>query len=75
MDSVAVSNETATQKPRKLVGAEVVAERLDIPLSSVYELARMGRIPGCIRLGRRMRFDPDRLERWLENGGETGGEK
>ena len=56
---------------RKLITADAVAERLDVPKSTVYEAARQQRIGGVVRLGRKLRFDPDKFERWLEAGGEA----
>ena len=47
-----------------------LADLLDVPVSSVYEMTRQGRIPAVIRFGRHIRYDRDVLERWLKNGGE-----
>lgn len=47
-----------------------VAELMDVPASTVYDLARQGRIAGLVRFGRHVRFDKAKLERWLEQGGE-----
>lgn len=49
-----------------------VAALMDVPVSTVYELARQNRINGTIRFGRHIRFDRDKLEQWLRAGGETG---
>lgn len=51
-----------------LVTARDVARRLNVPLPRVYELVRAGTLPH-IRLGRQVRFDAERLERWLARGG------
>ena len=56
---------------RKLLKPEAVAERLDLPLSTVYEMARRNRIGGVVRLGRRLRFEPSKLEAWIEAGGQA----
>ncbi len=58
-------------KPRKLLKPDAVAHRLDVPLSTVYEAARQDRIGGLVRFGRKVRFDPDKFEAWLEAGGEA----
>ena len=55
----------------KLLTAKVVAERCDVPVSTVYEMARQNRIGGIVRLGRNLRFDPVKFEAWLDAGGQT----
>lgn len=71
MDTLAVTHETVPGRVRKLLTAEAVAERLDVPKSTIYEAARQNRIGGVVRLGRVLRFDPDKLEAWLESGDEA----
>ncbi len=71
MDSVAVSRSAVNPAPRKLITVEAVAERCDMPVSTIYEMARQNRIGGVVRLGRRVRFDPAKFEAWLEAGGES----
>ena len=66
-----VSDSQPISHPPKLLTAEAVAERLDLPLSTVYEHARSNRIGGAIRIGRRLRFDPEKLEAWLDSGGQA----
>ena len=56
---------------RKLLTAKAVAERCDLPESTVYEMARQNRIGGIVRLGRKLRFDPIKFEEWLDAGGEA----
>lgn len=48
-----------------------VAILMDVPASTVYDLARQNRIVGMVRFGRHIRFNRDELERWLRAGGET----
>lgn len=48
-----------------------VAELMDVPASTVYDLARQKRIGGMVRFGRHIRFDKDKLEAWLASGGES----
>ena len=48
-----------------------VAALMDVPTSTVYDLARQKRIGGMVRFGRHIRFDRDKLEQWLEAGGES----
>lgn len=49
----------------KLMTVRDAGELLSLPLSSVYALVEQGKIP-CVRIGRRIRFDPGDLTRWLE---------
>ena len=53
--------------PRLLTAAQVAAQT-GIPKSRVYELSRTGQLP-AISFGRRYRYDPSELRRWLEAGG------
>lgn len=71
MTRLADVRETSTPLRRKLITAEAVAQRLDVPKSTVYEAARQNRIGGVVRLGRVLRFDPEKFEVWLESGGEA----
>lgn len=45
--------------------ARDVAERLGVSVPYVYALAADGVLP-CLRVGRTVRFERDRFERWLE---------
>jgi excisionase family DNA binding protein len=42
-----------------------VAEYLRIPRTSLYKLAKQGRIP-CQKVGKQWRFRKEALDRWLE---------
>lgn len=61
-----------TERPsrRRLATAKDVSDQLGIPLTSIYDRTREGRIPGAIRIGRRILYDLDKLEAWLDAGGE-----
>jgi excisionase family DNA binding protein len=52
----------------RLVKADAVAEMLDVDRFRVYELARTGQIP-AVRIGRSIRFNPERVVAWIEAGG------
>lgn len=55
-----------------LKDAQFVARLLSIPLQRVYAMARAGIFPAgvIVRFGnRQIRFDEDRLTRWLQAGG------
>jgi len=59
-----VSGETAT----RLMTADDVAERWQVPKSHVYRLERTGKLPS-VRLGRYRRFRPDAIEEFERDGG------
>jgi excisionase family DNA binding protein len=53
----------------RLLDAKEVAEILQVNTQRVYELTRQGILPS-IRIGaRQIRFEEERLIRWIENGG------
>src|SRR5687767_5380739 len=53
----------------RLLDAKKVAEILQVNTQRVYELTRQGILPS-IRIGaRQIRFEEERLLRWIENGG------
>lgn len=53
------------QKP--LLTAEQVGELLNVAVAEVWRMARSGALP-CIRLGHRtMRFDPDDVQKYIDN--------
>jgi excisionase family DNA binding protein len=55
----------------RLLQVPEVARRLSVPESTVYDMARQNRIGGVVRVGRRVRFDPIELERWIRSGGQA----
>ncbi len=54
----------------RLLTAGQAAERLDVTLARLYELARTGTLP-AVRIGRQIRFSPDALSEWIESGGQS----
>jgi excisionase family DNA binding protein len=58
-------------KGKKLIQADAVAELLDVDRYRVYEMVRSGMIP-AVRMGRSIRFDPERLDAWIASGGTAG---
>jgi excisionase family DNA binding protein len=51
----AIIREEIKQTEERLLDPEELAERLNVPLSWVYESSRQGRIP-TVRIGRYVRF-------------------
>jgi len=52
----------------KLLDAFQVAELLAVSPKHIYRLAREGLLP-CVRVGRRIRFDKEQIDRWVADGG------
>ena len=69
MQTVSAQNEAAP-RARRIVGVKPIAELLDVKQSRVYDLAQQNLIPH-IKLGRQVRFDLDKVEAWLESGGQA----
>ena len=53
-----------------MLTADQVAEILAVSKARVYELARQGILPQ-VRLGREIRFNPERLAEWIKGGGQA----
>lgn len=54
----------------RLLTAAEVANKLNIPESRAYAMAREGTIPS-VRLGRLVRFAPAAISAWIERGGQS----
>lgn len=52
--------------PALLMTAEELAEFLRVTRKAVYEMVHKGEVPGVIRLGRRLRFRRESIDRWIE---------
>ena len=69
MQTLSAQNES-TPRIRRIVSVKPIAELLDVKPSRVYDLAQQDLIPH-IKLGRQVRFDLDKVEAWLEAGGQA----
>lgn len=69
MDTVAALSQEKS-RVRRIVGVQPVAELLGVKPHRVYDLAQQNLIP-YIKLGRQVRFDLDKVETWLESGGQA----
>jgi excisionase family DNA binding protein len=58
--------EGSVQDTQRLITAHEVAQRLGIKSTAVYDLAKSGDLPHVRISERRIRFDADDLERWLD---------
>lgn len=53
----------------KLLRIPEVAGIIDTSVPRAYELARLGMLPGVVRLGRQIRVNPSALTDWIAKGG------
>jgi excisionase family DNA binding protein len=58
-----------SKQHEKLTTAEWVADKLGIPLPSIYDYARRGVLP-CVRVGKLVRFCPSDIESFIATGGK-----
>ena len=59
-----------TERPRRRLGdIDKLRELLPLPRTSLYEMARGGRLPGVVRVGARVLFDLDAIDEWIAAGG------
>ncbi len=61
----AAQGQSGNHKEGQLLSPEHAAERLDMPVSKVRELARRGELL-CVRIGHYVRFTPSDLVRFIE---------
>ena len=62
-------NEYPYERPRRRLGTvDDVLAVLPLARSSLYDHVRAGRLPGVVRVGRRLLYDLDELDRWLDAG-------
>lgn len=54
----------------KLVEADWVCQRYGLQRWRVYDLVRQNILP-AVRIGKRVYFSPEKLEAWIEAGGQT----
>jgi excisionase family DNA binding protein len=55
----------------KLLTPREAAAVLQVSRYRIYELARLGVLPGVIRLGRQLRIDPRKLDLFIDEGGKS----
>ena len=66
-----IDEKPSPHKVGRLFTVDYVANRMDVPKSTVYEAVRQNRIGGIVRLGRIVRFEPEKFEEWIESGGQA----
>ena len=57
------------QSRRRLGTIDDVLAVLPLARNTVYDAARLGKMPGIVKVGRRVLFDLDKVEAWLDEGG------
>jgi excisionase family DNA binding protein len=55
----------------QLISTERLAERLDVPLGTIYRWNHYGIGPRGIRVGRHVRYRPEDVESWLDSQATT----
>ncbi len=63
------SRENELSTKTRLLTAQQTAEMLQVSVTRIYELARLGTVP-CVRIRRQLRFDEAALLNWVAQGGE-----
>ena len=63
-----------TRLRRRLGTMHDVRRILPLPRSTIYEYAQAGKVPGVVRVGRRLLFDLDVIDDWIDAGGGTAQE-
>ena len=58
-------------KPENILGIEGLAKYLDVSKSTLYKLAKEGKLPGQ-KVGKHWRFRQETIDKWLDGGGEIG---
>jgi excisionase family DNA binding protein len=53
-----------------LLTPKEAAEKLQVPLSWVYEKTRFDAMPGQVRIGKYVRIRESALQKFIESGGE-----
>ena len=61
-----------SERPRRRLGT-IEDLRAIIPLAknTIYDSARLGRLPGVVKVGRRVLFDLDVIDAWIDAGGSA----
>lgn len=74
-NDAAASTRNDQPRRRRLGNAKAVSELLDLSLPNLYERSRLGKIPGTIRIGKRVLYDLDQIDAWLDAGGDAARER
>ena len=65
----------ASDRPRRRLGTiDDVRQVLPLARNTIYDAARLGTLPGVVKVGRRVLFDLDVIDRWIDAGGGRGSE-
>lgn len=61
----AQSTEAAAPTCDRLWTVDDVSAFLGVPVGTLYQWRSRGEGPPCVRLGKHLRFDPDRVRAWF----------
>jgi hypothetical protein len=68
--TVAGLQDARADRPRRRLGTiDDLRELIPLARNSLYDAARYGRMPGVVRVGRRVLFDLDVVDAWIDAGG------
>ena len=73
--SVASEKTYGRRYSRKVVTAAELQQMIPFPSSTLYYYAQKGYIPGLVRVGSRVYFDLQKIEAWIEAGGQVKEER
>ena len=71
--SVAGEKSSDRRYSRKVVTEAELREMIPLARSTLYYYAKKGYIPGVLRVGRRVYFDLQKVEKWIQAGGNLSG--
>lgn len=56
-----------TDRPKKVLGIKGLSKYINVPKSTLYKLAREGKLPGQ-KVGKHWRFRQETINKWLDGG-------
>lgn len=63
--STPMSAATLAPSCERMWKIEDVSDFLGVPVGTLYQWRHRGDGPPCVRLGKHLRFDPDRVRAWV----------
>ena len=60
------NNDTIVAFPERLLTVQELADRMQVPVSTVYQWRKHGTGPKAYRIGKYLRFRVSDVERWIE---------
>ena len=69
MTVAGLQDHRSERRRRRLGTIDDLREIIPLARNSLYDAARYGRMPGVVRVGRRVLFDLDVVDAWIASGG------